>query len=430
MDIEPRVLLPELRPRLREDGFGGLGRAQGGLIGGRPELARPHIAEIDKGAPAIARGILPPTGDRQLAPAAVAAAGTRDGHMVAAVGQQMHFGGRWRRVGEDAHHAFAAAGEHLRRFRRQVFDEHARGGLGHPLLQQQVRGLEHRTGQEPPLQGPVVQDVHQGQQAHALMVHHEGPDGGARFVGSQPRRRVVDRLIEPIGTGASLGRQALEVLACGDGCDHQRERRRIGRDDHVLAQAALQSQAGHAEGAVLVVELHVGPVVAGLGNAPRHAERLAVSDLLLHRGAAGVVEERVLVVRHDQQRHQVFEHRAAPGDEDRLSPGGDEQASHREPMVLRNLPQRDGDIAAQARFRGQQIVEAGVRPALTDVEPGAKQIPLPVEEEKKIHRGQFVAVPREGFQREQALPCVVAGLMHAARKGGAVPAGFGRRTGR
>ena len=85
-------------------------------------------------------------------------------------------------------------------------------------------------------------------------------------------------------------------------------------------------------------------------------------------------------------------------------------------MVLRNLPQGDGDIAAQARLRGQQIIEAGVTPAFGDVESDGEQIPRRIEQKGEIHRGQFVALPGQGFQGEQALAGVVAGFTQAARQ--------------
>ncbi len=85
------MALPEFRTRLRENGFIAFGRAQGGLIRRGPEFPRRHIAQINKRSPAVARGIFAPAGDRQIAPAAVAAAGAADDHMVTAIGQQVDF---------------------------------------------------------------------------------------------------------------------------------------------------------------------------------------------------------------------------------------------------------------------------------------------------------------------------------------------------
>ena len=74
VDFQAGLSLAKLRAGLREDGFVAFGGAQGGLMGGGPEFSRRQIAQINKSPPAIARGILAPAGDGQVAPAAVAAA--------------------------------------------------------------------------------------------------------------------------------------------------------------------------------------------------------------------------------------------------------------------------------------------------------------------------------------------------------------------
>ena len=89
VDFQAGMALAKLGARLREDGFVALGGAPARLMGGGPEFPGLHIAQIDKSAPAIARGILAPAGDRQVAPAAVAAAGAADHDVIAAVGQQV-----------------------------------------------------------------------------------------------------------------------------------------------------------------------------------------------------------------------------------------------------------------------------------------------------------------------------------------------------
>ncbi len=90
VDFEAGMTLAKLGARLREDGFVAFRCAQGGLMGGGPEFSRGHIAQIDKRSPAIARGILAPAGDRQIPPAAVAAARAAD---------RRHDSGRWTRDG-------------------------------------------------------------------------------------------------------------------------------------------------------------------------------------------------------------------------------------------------------------------------------------------------------------------------------------------
>ena len=109
VDFETGMTLAKLGARLREDGFVAFRRAQGGLVGGGPEFSGRHIAQINKCPPAIARGIFAPAGDRQIAPATVAAAGAADRDMIAAVGQEVNFRRARRGIGEDPHDAFAVA---------------------------------------------------------------------------------------------------------------------------------------------------------------------------------------------------------------------------------------------------------------------------------------------------------------------------------
>ena len=93
--------------------------------------------------------------------------------MIAAVGQEMDFRCRWRRIGENPHAAFALLQKRVRYLQCQVIDQHACGGLGHALLQQQVCRLEQGAGHEAPLHGAVLQQIDQRQQAHSLMMRHE-----------------------------------------------------------------------------------------------------------------------------------------------------------------------------------------------------------------------------------------------------------------
>ena len=203
--------------------------------------------------------------------------------MIAAVGQQMDFRRVQVGIGEDAHEAFAVSGKRPRFRQFIIFGEHPGGGLGHALLQEQVRGPERGAGQEAPLHGVVQQQIRQSQQAHPLVMGHERADGDAGLVRGQTRRRVIHRFVKTVSAFAAFGGQPLQVLAGFPGRDHQRQRRGVRSNDQVLGQASFQTQARHAKGAVLVVQMDIGPVVARFGNAPRHAAQFAVLDLLLHR---------------------------------------------------------------------------------------------------------------------------------------------------
>ena len=219
----------------------------------------------------------------------------------------------------------------------------------------------------------------------------------------QARRRVVDRLVQAESSGEPVGGEPLQVEARRLGRHHQRERRGVGRDDEILRESALQPEAGHAEGAVLVVEARVDRVVAGFRDAPGHAALLPVGDLPLHRRATGLVEQRVVVRRHHQQRHQVLEHRAAPRQEHRSPPGGREQAPEREPVLLRQLSLRDRHEAREPRFRGEQVVVARIAPALADVVADGQQVARLVVEEVVLHAGQLVALQRQALDLRHPL---------------------------
>ena len=74
----------------------GVGSPQCRLMRGRPDDPVGHIADITEGAPVVAGGVFSPTRDREVVPAAVAAAGAREHDVVPAVRQQLHL--RYRRV--------------------------------------------------------------------------------------------------------------------------------------------------------------------------------------------------------------------------------------------------------------------------------------------------------------------------------------------
>ena len=93
-----------------------------------------------------------------------------------------------------------------------------------------------------------------------------------RASSGKPARRVVQRLVEAVAAARADAGQQREVARRRRRIDHAGERRRIRRDHGVIAQAALQPQAGHAEVRVLVGEFQVARVVGGFRNAPGQAE--------------------------------------------------------------------------------------------------------------------------------------------------------------
>ena len=90
-----------------------------------------------------------------------------------------------------------------------------------------------------------------------------------------------------------------------------------------------------------------------------------VLDLSRRARPAALIEQRAGEAAHQQQRHQVLEHRAAPRHQRGSTVHARDQAPEVEPVVLRHVALGDGDEAGESRFRRQQIVERAVRAAGT-----------------------------------------------------------------
>ncbi len=126
-------------------------------------------------------------------------------------------------------------------------------------------------------------------------------------------------------------------------------------------------------------------------------------DLPLHGGAARGVEQRVLVGRHDEQRHQVLEHRSAPRQQDRPVADRHQQPPQREPALLRHLALRDRDKAREARLGGEKVVEAAVALTLVDVVADGEQVARAVVQKAEIHPCEIRTLRRRRFDRRDAL---------------------------
>src|SRR5438132_1826783 len=142
MNLEITMALTEFRAGLGENSFVIFCRAQRRLISGGPEFSGRHIAQIDERAPVIASRILAPTGNGEIFPATVSAAGIADGDVIAAVGKEMNL--RCPRHGslEDPHNIFALTKTRSRFFQLEVFRQNAGLRFGMPLLQQQLSRLQ------------------------------------------------------------------------------------------------------------------------------------------------------------------------------------------------------------------------------------------------------------------------------------------------
>ena len=128
----------------------------------------------------------------------------------------------------------------------------------------------------------------------------------------------------------------------------------------------------------------------------------AVLDLPVDHAAVGLIEDGVLVSGHDQERHEVLEHRAAPGQERRLAHRRGEQSAQAEPVLLGQLALRDRDEAGQARLRREQVVVAGVETMVADVVADGQEVAAAIVEEVVVEVGSLAAPPGEIAQLGQS----------------------------
>ncbi|MNN29878.1 hypothetical protein D3C81_1434990 [compost metagenome] len=190
----------------------------------------------------------------------------------------------------------------------------------HAFLQQQFAGLDHRFAVEARAHPAILQGIGDGDDGHALVVGHEAVHQRHAFIVRQPRAGEVQRLVEAVAALRAHLLQAGVVAPRRLRIDHGRQAGRVGGDHHVLGQPALEPEPRHAEVGVLVGELQVARVVGGLGDAPGNAQRAAIGLLARHHQAIGLLQQAARRRAHHQRRHQVFEHRAGPGNQ-RRAPG-------------------------------------------------------------------------------------------------------------
>ena len=240
-------------------------------------------------------------------------------------------------------------------------------------------------------------------------MRHVRPDDGARLAAALPRRRVVDGLEQAQLAGQAVGGETLQVEARRFGRNHQRQCRRVGRHDEVVAKPSLQTQPGNAERAVLVIQVDVDGVVAALRHSPRHPALPSVLDLPLDRA-------------HDRSDRATYFHRSAsPAAASGIRtssrsttsrtgspPASGQQAPEREPAFLRQLSLRDGDEIAQSCFGGQQIVIARYR-------SGDRATLYPITSCRRTLSNRNVIVHRRKRRCACDASCSMAAILAVAR---------------
>ncbi len=148
----------------------------------------------------------------------------------------------------------------------------------HALLQQQLGGLHARLRVEALDHAVAEQGIGQGHERHALVMRHVRRDDDARRRVARGERvgaavGVVDRVEEAELAGEARGGEPPQVGRARGGVDEEGERGGVRRHDDFVAEAALQAEAGDAEGLVLIRAVPVDEVVGRLRDAPRHAAR-------------------------------------------------------------------------------------------------------------------------------------------------------------
>ena len=196
----------------------------------------------------------------------------------------------------------------------------------------------------------IKKQIGERQKNHALMVCHERPNHDARLSARQTRGGVIYGFVKTEFSCQPFCGKSLQIQARFFRRDHQRQCRRIGRDHQIIGKAAFEPQARYTECTILVVKRGVDRVVATFGYAPRHISLRSIGNVPGHGRVAGAVQQRVLKRRHDQQRHQVLEHRTAPRQQCRISPGLGKQTTQGKPAFLRKLSLRNRHETTQSRF--------------------------------------------------------------------------------
>ena len=108
-------------------------------------------------------------------------------------------------------------------------------------------------------------------------------------------------------------------------------------------------------------------------------------DLLFDCHAAALIHEGVGITFHEEGRHEVFEHRAAPGKQTARTVELRQWTGEIKPVILRHIAACDGDQAGDARFRSHQVVVIGIELTGLNVVANVKDMPLRIVQEAKGH---------------------------------------------
>ena len=129
----------------------------------------------------------------------------------------------------------------------------------------------------------------------------------------------------------------------------------------------------------------VADVVGALAHPPRYPPLRPVRPMPRDRSLVGLRQQRGGERPHDQQRHQVLEHAAAPRHQGALACRGRQRSAQLEPVLQRSLVLGDGDEAREPRLGGEQVVEGVVERVGGLLEADGEQLPLAIDQEAEVH---------------------------------------------
>ena len=256
---------------------------------------------------------------------------------------------------------------------------------GHSLLKQQARGLHTSIRLEALDPCVFAQEIVDRGEDHALVVGHMGGDDRVVSPLRKSARGEVDRLVEAVASEHSEIAQALEILGRGRREQGKGQRGCVGRDDAILVEPALAPESLYAERAVLIVVIRIEGGESRFRHSPRLASALAFRHLLEHGRSLALGQQRTRVAVHEKRRHQVLEHRAAPGEQGDGALDVGQRAVEREPVLGGDIPFRNGDEAREPRLGREQVVVMRVHLVGGDVVTDEEMSNLGVVEQTEVH---------------------------------------------
>ena len=268
------------------------------------------------------------------------------------------------------------------------------GHVGRALVEERLAGLDLGIGVKAIDHRACVQHVAERDEEHPLVVRHVGPHdrhrGMTRPVRPRARRRQIERLEQAVRAQHPHRFERDQVGDDRARSDRDREERRVGADDPILLEPALEAEAGDPEGSILIGLLAVDPRVRRLGDAPRCAGPLGVGDLRVHDRRVGSSEQRAVLALHQEAWHEVLEHRAAPRQQGRGAVQPRQRATQRVPVRGGDVALDDRDIAREPRLRRQEVVVVQVELVAGGVVADVKELPFAVVEELEVHLADLV----------------------------------------